>query len=847
MVISGKMSRPLGNFSPGPPKMKRLFLTLLLLALTACVPIIKDGQPASAAATLPLSARQSLGQTLVAREAGLQGVEIFMRPGQAASGKIKLHLRAAPQSADDLALAKLPVQNIHQAGWVRFDFPAQRDSRQKDYYFWLELEGPGSALVDTAPGDSYAEGALYQNGAPLDAQMTFRLVYQPRVLMAGLLAQSLNWAEILAAGIFLFLLPGWALLMGLWPGWQTLSAGEKIGLAAGSSLALYPLLFLWANLAGLQLGALTAWLPPLIGLSALLWRWASDWRAKKFRIAMLRPPNWNLRLALPDLALLLLLALIIFTRFWVIRALDVPMWGDSYQHTMIVQLLVDNGGLFNSWQPYAELQTFTYHFGFHAAAAVFHWVSGLNAAQSTLWTGQILNILAVAALYPLALRVSGSRWAGAGAVLAAGLLAPMPMYYLNWGRYTQLAGQLILPAAITLAWAALENTAEAAPSAPALAPKFSLPLPLGPSILLWLLWSGLALTHYRVLIFAIPFFAAFLALYGKKGRWKTLLTQIFWLGAGAALLFLPWFLHTFAGKILLAFSAQLNTPAAAVAASTQEYNSIGELSSYLPLFLWLLLPIGLIVGFLRREKRALLIVLWWLLVLLAANPQWLRLPGEGALSNFAVFIAAYIPVGALAGYLLGQITNKPGKIKRGNLLALTVLILLLGAGGWGARQRLKDFEPQPHALATRPDLRAAAWIRDNLPQNSRFLVNSFFAYGDTVIVGSDGGWWLPLLAQRSTTLPPLNYGSEQGPFPGYGLWINELTQQIQDKGITHGDTLALLREHAVTHIYIGQNQGRINYGGPNLLEPAKLLENRHFRLIYHQDRVWIFEIQQNNQ
>jgi len=37
-----------------------------------------------------------------------------------------------------------------------------------------------------------------------------------------------------------------------------------------------------------------------------------------------------------------------------------------------------------------------------------------------------------------------------------------------------------------------------------------------------------------------------------------------------------------------------------------------------------------------------------------------------------------------------------------------------------------------------------------------------FAYGDSVIVGSDGGWWLPLLARRQTTLPPINYGSEQG-------------------------------------------------------------------------------------
>jgi len=148
-----------------------------------------------------------------------------------------------------------------------------------------------------------------------------------------------------------------------------------------------------------------------------------------------------------------------------------------------------------------------------------------------------------------------------------------------------------------------------------------------------------------------------------------------------------------------------------------------------------------------------------------------------------------------------------------------------------------------HALVTRPDIRAAEWIQENTPQDARFLVNSFFAYDDTVIVGSDGGWWLPLLAQRQTTLPPLTYGSEGGPRPDYVQWINALTTEIQNKGIAHPDVLALLRERGVTHVYIGQRQGRVNYGGPYVLEPGQLLASPNFRLVYHQDRVWVFEVQ----
>jgi len=45
-------------------------------------------------------------------------------------------------------------------------------------------------------------------------------------------------------------------------------------------------------------------------------------------------------------------------------------------------------------------------------------------------------------------------------------------------------------------------------------------------------------------------------------------------------------------------------------------------------------------------------------------------------------------------------------------------------------------------------------------------------------------------------------------------------------------------------VYIGQRQGRVNYGGPYVLDPQQLLADPNFRLAYHQDRVWIFQIQQ---
>lgn len=67
---------------------------------------------------------------------------------------------------------------------------------------------------------------------------------------------------------------------------------------------------------------------------------------------------------------------------------------------MIAQLMVEHRGLFRSWEPYAALQTFTYHFGFHAHVAAITWMTGIATPRAVVLTGQIANIAAVLASIP---------------------------------------------------------------------------------------------------------------------------------------------------------------------------------------------------------------------------------------------------------------------------------------------------------------------------------------------------------------------------------------------------------------------------------------------------------------
>ncbi len=833
------------------PSLRRAFplLAALMLLLSACAPFVRPEQPNQTDAFV-FKPGERIGQTLTPNFAGMNGIEVYLAPKGDPQGQVTLHLRQSPQAESDLAAARLPAEQVTAPGFYRFAFPAQPRSRQGDYYFVLEFEGRGALRVGRAPGAAYLDGSAYVENAPAeDAQLAFLLDYEPRRAALGLAGEALRWGWYLLLAAWLFVLPGWAVVSSriapsphtpagkpehgeenetreasaqrprIAPSPHTpLPGGEglamrnptvRLALAAAAGLALYPILLLWTRLAGLHLGRAYALLPGAAALAWLAWK----------RRAAPSPPLASLRRIHPaDWSLLLLLTLMVFSRFWPIRTLEGPMWGDGMQHTMVTQLLLDHRGLFDSWQPYAEMPTFTYHFGFHTAAALLAWLTGMPARFAALWMGQILNLLAVLGVYPLAWKLSrGSRWAATGAVLAAGLLSPMPAFYLNWGRYTQLAGQVILPAALFVTWDWLDRGA---------------PLRRGDLALGAVLWGGLGLTHYRVLVMGLAGVAACLLV--SAPRWRELLPRTLALGAAGGALALPWYLHAFAGKLTTILAAQVR-PASPGSAAHTAAAVTGDLRLYLPPWGWILLLLGAGLALWQRRPWARRFGLWWLLLLIAAYPGWLGLPGSAIVGYFTVLIAVYLP----AAFYLSSLLPRPERAARWQSLLLGAA--LLAAGLWGLRARLGDIAPQNYAILTRPDVRAAAWVRENTSPQARFLIDNFTAYNGTAAVGADGGWWLSTLTGRAISHPPLLYTFEADPYPGFRQDLLDLSNTLRQRGPDAPETLALLRRRGITHVYIGQQQGRVNSPAP-ALRPQALLDSRQYRLLYHQDRVWIFEV-----
>jgi hypothetical protein len=524
------------------------------------------------------------------------------------------------------------------------------------------------------------------------------------------------------------------------------------------------------------------------------------------------------------------LALIV--QLYITRDLPTGLWGDSYHHTIIAQLIIDNGGLFSSWQPYAPLVTFTYHYGFHSLVAWFAWLSNMPVTQGLLIVGQTQCALAVPLVYIFTRRLVHNESAALWAALLTGFVSFVPNNYVNWGRYTQLAGQTIMLATLII-WMALLDVAIKQPTR-----RDQLVQLLA---LATIATAGLDLTHYRVAVFAACFvvvYALYLSLQHERIIPAALRIGAIGLSVGAltALLIAPWLIRLHTGALLriAQYFATRN-----IGAEQSNVMPVFDMFSIFypgPVMLGLAL-LGLILLVWQRHRAGAIVGGWVVLLVLVTNPFLIGLPGAGIITNTAVSMGSYVFLAPLAGtaiafsshYLTRSLPPRFGAYGLATLGFLTLL------WGMGQNQQLLKAEYQ---LFTPADAQAMDWIRRETPPDAKFFVNSFPAYSNSLYAGSDGGWWLPFMTNRPSNLPPITYGSEAAEHPMYGLAIKTENATLMQNPIDSPETTAALQAAGYTYLYDGPTA---NPPG-EFINPAILAQSSWYEQVYNQDGVTIWRI-----
>jgi hypothetical protein len=254
---------------------------------------------------------------------------------------------------------------------------------------------------------------------------------------------------------------------------------------------------------------------------------------------------------------------------------------------------------------------------------------------------------------------------------------------------------------------------------------------------------------------------------------------------------------------------------------------------------------------LRRKAAGWLLGGWVLTLVVLANPYtFLRLPGTGLVNNFTIQIALYLPLAALVAVALADLGGWIGRRRAapgrplGVAAALAVLLLAL-PGIWEATG---EVEPAGYAMAFSPDLRAAAWIEENTPEDAVFHINGFPAFGGTAIAGSDGGWWLWYGARRATTVPPMLYDTERSFEPQYREQVVTRFLALEAVEQEPAALAARLRDYGISHVYIGARQGQVGLTpGEMPLDAVALATSDQFQLLYTDGLVWVFEVEESGQ
>jgi hypothetical protein len=684
--------------------------------------------------------------------------------------------------------------------------PKNVNIQKGDYAFILQAGGQPVWLYGCYL-NCYPGGSLTFQGTSLDNDLAFslRFSYTCRTFIQDL-PRAFQDIWLVIPIIAFFFAPGFFLISILLRNarWRF---STLFYLSCAISLSLYPLLLSWTTIALIKITPLLV----KIFLYAIL----------IFTLVRSRSHHKRLKVEIDrfDVLIFLVFVFALVLRLIMVRNLVAPPWVDSVHHALLVRLIQQLGGYPHSYQPFLSVETASYHSGFHAMVAFFTWVTGLSLPKAMLLFGQILNALTVYSGFVFARKFYPNRTIGLYAGWIIAVISPMPAYLTSWGRYTHLAGLFLLPAALFFF------------SPSDFSQRFGISRQKYTRLFVFaLLSSALIIVHYRVSLFlAILLLLIFLNFLLKRQR------QIITPGRIALLVYLsiatllilflslPWLPQALASLILPKFRAPLS--AANLHFESIPYNLLTFNWGWLS---FMFAAIGLGIGILQKNRSNFIIALWVMLCFGTAYSQIIGI-SPILVNSTSVTISMYLPIAAVGGYGMHWLFNiYPLKNDLPQQIGKAIIIIFLFGLSLIASPKMISILNPITFLVRQDDINAMSWIRQNIPASSRILIHPFL-WGYGMYAGNDGGSWIPALADRVTVPPPVLYGLTENKADLMRIQlISQRTLEYRNQPSELANWMAL---NQLDYLYVGGRGGEIS--------PWLLQQSQNFRIVYHQDSVYI--------
>ena len=615
----------------------------------------------------------------------------------------------------------------------------------------------------------------------------------------------------------LILMPGLALLhlTGAWRTWRTL---QRISIAIGIGLSVYPILLYWLRLLLPNLH-----LQPWMGWGGLL---------VSSIVAIPELRKWRFPITRIDVWLIAGIALLTFvSRIWIVWDRPFPAWTDSLHHTLLTQLTVEQGQLPTSMQPYFDIPLAMYHLGLYSLSGLVAQMLTLPAHTALLWTAQTLNALCIVGVFLILDRYVG-RAAAVTGILVVGLLDHQPAFYVNWGRFTQLSSQTLLLIAWVMSIDTIENWYQLYPSQ-------------RNRLIAQVFFAGIAsaavfLYHFRGSIFYLALLApGILSVMWQAFRRERLLgalTTSVLIGAVAMTAILPVVWPAIQTWL------QLNQAAAESPVAPSEklqQNESGFFTfewTHVPLLAartWLLAlaTVSIAVGIVRRNRIVWLSLIWVLVLVLIGNMYLLGVPELNLTNMGAILIMLYMPIALSIGAAAQEVVrllSQQWVATHQRIFALAVLLSALPFV-WIRAHDVEAFR----YFVTPADVSALGWLAANSPPGAQVAINTTF-WLPTSPHGTDAGYWIPYFTQQKT-----NTGVMISSLGGVDVVRKIMMDSTVVKQAENDPaTLARLHDLGYTYLYLGV-LGNFDGGGfqPQTVESSGLADK-----VYQADGVTIFAL-----
>lgn len=549
----------------------------------------------------------------------------------------------------------------------------------------------------------------------------------------------LSEIKIVGTILLMLLLPGWVLMSinQYWKRWDTL---QRWFLALSLGVATYPVIYYLTRtiFPGVRIGFWKIISLLIISCIVILWQFGKYYR-EQFRIAPL------------DLCTVGLLILILLIRFIIADKHPYLAGDDSLHHTLLTEITSRTGILPQTLKPYFDTPLDHYHLGLYSLTAPLRLLTGIRSDQALLWMSQFLNGIAGIGTY-LILSKLVTKKAAIGGLALIGLFSVFPNFYVNWGRFTQLSGQVVLLPAAIMYWEHLEELKQQNTG------QKKREFDWAAVFLIAFIVGATCFLHFRVAVLLLPLLIsiAFIVVINKdtnKSQYTRCLLHSFVILFIVFLVISPALIPGLKAYIATRTPYDVSEQFSNEKLSDLWYYSKGDSTtnqlSENSKWLYLVCFTGILLSLFDAKVKSLgIIMLIWLLTFLATMYIYLtNINLITTMNRTAILLALYMPMSIGFGLFVHFIEKLEPERYFGNRLLLIIPLILCVY--WATEARINEYWAEQEYM-TDADFDAMLWIKTQTPADAVFAANTGFL-GKTQPFGTDAGYWIPYYADRAST------------------------------------------------------------------------------------------------